>query len=116
MELRILRQEQLAERNHSKKFKEYFLANRQEFKYKTVESTEVLTYKGMLYMTSVLHNKIIIWYHHHLCHPGTTRLLQTLRQTMIWPGISVDCEKFTKTCEKCQCFKKKQNKIRQTAK
>ena len=93
-----------------KMFKNFYVQNRQKVSYKTVEGTEVLTYNKKLYVPINLRKKVLQWYHHYLCHPGTTWLVQTLWQTMVWPGISGDCEKFTKTCEKFQCYKKTSTK------
>jgi len=54
----------------------------------------------------ILWHHVLTWYHHFLCHPGSTRLEMTLSRTMVWPGMSQDCKIFVRVCDTCQRTKK----------
>ena len=53
---------------------------------------------------------IVKWYHHYLQHPGETRLEETLKATMYWPGMLPTIRRFVKTCERCQKGKRRKRK------
>ena len=63
-----------------------------------------------IYIPYNIRGRIVNWYHYNLCHPGSSRLQLTLAQTMYWPGMVSDCVNYTKSCDKCQRFKKKRVK------
>ena len=49
---------------------------------KTVEGFELITYQNKIVVPKILQGRIIAWYHEYLVHPGSTRLEQTLSQTL----------------------------------
>jgi hypothetical protein len=50
---------------------------------------------------------IIDWYHNNLCHPGAKRTERTIRQRLVWPGLSKDVEAYVKNCDACQRCKQR---------
>ena len=51
--------------------------------------TEVLIFgdKHLVIPDRKMQSDIGWWYHHYLQHPGKTRLKETLKSTMYWPGM-----------------------------
>ena len=47
------------------------------------------------------------WYHDMLCHPGTTRMEETLRQHFWWPKLREAVRNYCQTCSICQRTKRK---------
>ena len=106
LEMPVLRASQQKERNSDKDFRKYFLTNRGDFSYKMVNNEEILCLRGKLYVPKDLREKVIDWYHFFLCHPGSTRLYNTLKQHLDWPGMALRCVEHTRTCDVCQRYKK----------
>mmetsp|Transcript_119887 Transcript_119887/g.346396 ORF Transcript_119887/g.346396 Transcript_119887/m.346396 type:complete len:492 (-) Transcript_119887:104-1579(-) len=50
--------------------------------------------------------KLLQWYHSMLCHPGATRLFNTLYQHYTWKGMRNDIINYCKTCHSCQLGKR----------
>ncbi|DAZ96416.1 TPA: hypothetical protein N0F65_012497 [Lagenidium giganteum] len=46
------------------------------------------------------------YFHSSLLHPGMTRMYQTMRTSMWWPGMKTDVEEYVRTCEQCQLWKR----------
>jgi hypothetical protein len=36
--------------------------------------------------------RVLSWYHEYLLHPGQTRTVKTIRNTMTWPGLTQDID------------------------
>ena len=65
---------------------------------------------GKLVIPKTLQYKAVAWYHHYLQHPGHTRLEETLKAAMYWPGMRNTVRKYVKTCKSCQVNKCKNQK------
>jgi hypothetical protein len=61
-----------------------------------IERYNLLFYKeNKQYLhSSIIEKKqrLLSWYHEYLLHPGQTRTEKTVRNTMIWPGLTQDVE------------------------
>ena len=75
-----------------------------------INDVEVICINNKIYIPEPLRLKILNWYHHFLNHPGATRLENTIKQTMMWPGLSNHCKVHCKKCKNCQLNKKKRDK------
>ena len=62
------------------------------------------------YCTTKIKKRILEWYHQYLIYPGTTRMEARIKQTLTWPNLRKDDEKYVKTCKQCQLCKKQRNK------
>jgi hypothetical protein len=76
-----------------------------EYFSKPVEGTELITFHQRIYIPKPLRQRVLEWYHEMLCHPGAKRTERTIRQHLVWPGLSKDVEKFVSTCHQCQIAK-----------
>ena len=68
---------------------------------------EVILQKGKIYLPRSLRHRILDWYHWYLCHPGETRIEQTLRSTLTWPGLR---PQIRKKCENLQAKARQKTK------
>ena len=96
---------QTEEMQKSQKFKKLFKKTRVALRCDSTRDKK----DGFLkkkFVPEKLHHRVIVWYHHFLCHPGASRLADTLEQTMIWPGLTAACKYYTRRCEICQRLKK----------
>ena len=110
METSFLNSEQKWEFEKSIKFKIYFAKNKKFFGKIVVDSVELTSFKEKIYVPDRVLNSILNWYHHFLCHPGSSRLASTIGHVMLWPGIQADAVNFTRTCSTCQ--KQKKTKVK----
>ena len=110
METTILDSEQNREFEKSAKFKIYFAKNRKKFGKMEVDSIELTTFNGNIYVPNRIRESILNWYHHFLCHPGSSRIAATIGNVMAWPGLQADAINFTRTCKTCQ--KQKKTKVK----
>jgi len=101
---------QQRESKTSSKFKKLYKAKSKYFSNIDVRGTNLITMYEKIYIPYNIRGRIVNWYHYNLCHPGSSRLQLTLAQTMYWPGMVSDCVNYTKSCDKCQRFKKKRVK------
>ena len=101
METSFLNSEQKWEFEKSNKFKIYFSKNKKFFGKIVVDSVELTSFKEKTYVPNRVRNSILNWYHHFLCHPGSSRLASTIGHVMLWPGIQADAVNFTRTCSTC---------------
>jgi len=53
-----------------------------------------------------LRDKLILWYHRMLVHPGSTRLYNTLHQHYIWPKMQENIANVIRSCKACQIGKR----------
>jgi transposase InsO family protein len=75
-----------------------------------IEGYDLLCFKDKIYIPQSLRQRVLSWYHEYLLHPGQTRTEQTIRNTMTWPGLTQDVERFCSTCPVCQLTKKERKK------
>ena len=73
---------------------------------RVVEDVEVLCEGDKIVIPAKLQTRAIQWYHHWLQHPGHTRLEETLRAVMTWPGMRDQVRKYVKHCKSCQFNKR----------
>ena len=59
------------------------------------QGEEIWFFKEKIFVPEKLRHRVIVWYHHFLCHPGESRLADTLQQTMFWPGLTSACKYYT---------------------
>jgi transposase InsO family protein len=77
---------------------------------KHIEGYDLLCFKDKIYIPQSLRQRVLSWYHEYLLHPGQTRTEQTIRNTMTWPGLTQDVERFCSACPVCQLTKKERKK------
>ena len=85
-------------------------AKNAKFSTQKVENVELIHYDGKIFIPKPLRQRIIIWYHQFLVHPGKTRMEATIRNSFIWPGLTPEIEEHCKTCASCQLFKRQRKK------
>lgn len=71
-----------------------------------IENVELITFNDKIVIPTALRSRILAWYHHYLVHPGSSRMEHTLRQTLTWPNLQTDVQKYVSTCKQCQLCKK----------
>ncbi len=54
--------------------------------------------------------RAVRWYHHHLQHPGHTRLKETMNTAMYWKGMRTTIRSITKSCKSCQVNRRRSQK------
>ena len=69
---------------------------------KTVDGTEVILFHKKIYVPKPLRHRVISWYHDMLVHPGAKRTELTIRQHLVWPGLTEHVENYVKSCHQCQ--------------
>ena len=84
--------------------------NPKDYKKLIIENYKVICFKNCIYIPKGLHSRVLDWYHHYLCHPGSTRMYKTIGSTMYWESMENDIKSYTKVCKTCQKFKKKRKK------
>ena len=80
------------------------------FKITQLDTVELVTYQGKIYVPKELRNKTLEWYHYYLNHPGGERLYNTLRQVCYWEGMARQANNFCKKCQVCQKHKPRRQK------
>ncbi len=102
----LIAKEQKKDRTLMKSFEK----NKDSYVTRKIEDNELIIYNNKIVVPYTLRQKIIAWYHEYLVHPGSTRMEQTLRQTLTWPNMRKDIERYVKTCRQCQLCKKQRKK------
>lgn len=76
-------------------------------KYGTVvlEEAKLVTYDKRIVVPRTLTSRVVDWYHVYLSHPGETRMIETLSQTLYWSGMHKQIHDHVKTCDICQRVK-----------
>ena len=74
------------------------------------DGSTVLLYKDKILIPVSLRKNVLQWYHEMLRHPGVERTEQTIRQHLIWPGLSADVATHVAACVQCQRCKKARKK------
>ena len=67
----------------------------------------LITKHNKIVVPETLQKRMVQWYHLSLCHPGVTRMEQTIRQHFTWKNLKQDIEKVCKRCPVCQRTKKR---------
>ena len=86
------------------------LRSHPELVYRTIHGTKVLVLKDKIFIPKVLRNRVLNWYHEMLRHPGVERTERTIRQHLVWPGLSKDVSEHVAACPQCQKCKKARKK------
>ena len=84
--------------------------NPKKYTKRFVHGGELILEEGKIYIPTKIRPRVVNWYHHFLCHPGTTRLDKTLRETMTWPGLKEMVKDYCKRCKECQLAKRLRRK------
>ena len=80
----------------------------QQYQVSIIEDTRILTDERLrMVIPKPLQKKAVQWYYHYLQHPGHTRLEETLRATMTFPGLCDLVRRHTKYCRSCQFNKRR---------
>jgi hypothetical protein len=66
-----------------------------------IERTAVLTLNGKIFIPTAIRKSLIGWYYQYLCHTGDTRTEATIRNTMMWSGLTRNVHSHCKTCKLC---------------
>jgi transposase InsO family protein len=67
---------------------------------------QVICQDGLIYIPKTLRARVTEWYHLMLCHSGTTRTEETIKQHLTWPGLQNHVRACVQTCDVCQRYKK----------
>jgi hypothetical protein len=59
-----------------------------------IEGYDLLCYKEMIYIPQSLRQRVLSWCHEYLLHLGQTRTEKTIMNTMKWPGLTQDVERW----------------------
>jgi hypothetical protein len=83
---------EIAEAQHKdQELKVYFKKNtpkpKEDVCLQLVEDTKVICKNCKLIIPASLRHRAVAWYHHHLQHPGHSRLKETMRSMMYWKGM-----------------------------
>ena len=70
----------------------------------------IITQNGKIYIPKSLRKQTVQWYHDTLRHCGETRLENTLRLHLTWPGLKTAVHNKCKTCHACQTCKRQRKK------
>ena len=70
-----------------------------------VENKKVLCKDGKMVIPTSLQQRVVVWYHHYIRHPGNTRLKETLHLLMYWKGLRKRVHSHVKKCHSCQVNK-----------
>jgi len=84
--------------------------SKKQYLSQTLEGVELYTLDGKVVVPRALQARIVEWYHKYLGHPGSTRLMETINQTLWWPSLRKDVEQHVRTCRTCQLQKRTKNK------
>jgi hypothetical protein len=75
-----------------------------------IEDTKVLCKNGKIIIPASLKHRAVSWYHHHLQHPGHSRLEEMMRSVKYWKGMHTTIQKYVKSCRSCQANKRHSQK------
>ena len=82
-----------------------------QYEARTIEDQVVQYARGTdrMIIPESLRPAILAFYHETLIHPGMTRMYQTMKMHLQWPGLKSDIENFVASCKTCQIWKKNTN-------
>lgn len=98
------------EQTRDEELQEDFQNNIDEYTVKTVQGSELIHYDNRIYVPDVCVRGVIKWYHQMLVHPGSVRLIQTIKSLFYWPNLKRTIEDYCKKCKICQMCKKQKKK------
>ena len=75
-----------------------------------LEGSDLITYRGRIFIPPSLRSGIVEWYHSMLGHPGVKRTAATITQHLIWPGLHEEVENHVSKCQACQLYKGQKKK------
>jgi hypothetical protein len=70
------------------------------------KSRQLICKNGKIVIPRSLQQRVVDWYHTMLCHPGATRLEDTIRQHFVWSALREDVRNACKKCHTCQVTKR----------
>ena len=94
------------EQSRDKALQKSFERSPDAYATKVIEDTEVITLGGKIVVPLTLQGRIVAWYHEYLCHPGQTRMENTIGSLFVWNKMRNHIRNYVKTCRKCQMCKK----------
>ena len=101
--------EQKKSKSLQKKLKEEQQYTVQEYKHSD-RTYELIVHKDKIVLPQSLQQKGAEWYHHHLCHPGETRMEFTIGQHYHWKGMRNTIQQVCKACAVCKRAKQRHKK------
>ena len=101
---------QLSDKDLCRYFEDGGASSTDRYEIAVIEDQRVVTEKGKIVIPKSLQTRTVMWYHHYLQHPGSTRLEETLRATMTWDGLRKTVRRHTETCHSCQKGKRSKYK------
>ena len=81
-----------------------------KFSSTVIDGNVLTTFDGKVWVPQLLQQRIIDWYHNNLQHAGVTRMIATIGQIFVWPGLRPMVEKHVATCDSCQRNKQSNKK------
>lgn len=75
-----------------------------------IDSNDVTTFNGKVWVPQALQQQIVAWYHKNLQHAGVTQMVNTIGQTFAWKGLCTMVEKHVTSCNSCQRNKQSNKK------
>ena len=75
------------------------------------QTTKLICQNENIVIPKILQSKVVNWYHDMLCHPGETRMEESIRHHMTWKGLRQDVCKKRQTCHRCQIVKRTKQKV-----
>ncbi|GFH61169.1 hypothetical protein CTEN210_17645 [Chaetoceros tenuissimus] len=109
LDYKTVRKEQQREIRTNQKLAQ-LIEKSEDFGSLTYDDVDLIIYKNRMYVPQILRQRTLTWYHYMLCHPGGSRLANTIGTAANWPGIHNHAAQFCKKCKICQKFKKRNQK------
>ena len=72
-----------------------------------IENTLCVCKDGWLVIYKPVQRRAVLWYHHHLQHPGHTHLEEMMKAAMYWEGMHTTIRSLTKSCKTCPINKRR---------
>ena len=101
-----MQDDQLSDVKLMKTVKKSIDKKEKKYSYKKVEEVELVHKDGKILVPPAARPRVLDWYHQHLVHPGIERMYSTIKINYTWSELLKDCEKYCKSCERCQLLKK----------
>ena len=71
---------------------------------------ELICHNNKIVIPASLQKRVVEWYHTILCHPGETRMEQTIRQHFTWRNLRQHVAHVCGRCHTCQITKRTKKK------
>ena len=75
------------------------------YTYKNVEGADVIHDNNKILVPASARERITLWYHEILVHPGGARLFETMNNVFTWKGMRDYTKDHCKHCHECQMCK-----------